>query len=591
MNPFTDYVESGWKLGLNPHPLFDVDHYLNNNIDVLASGDEPFKHYSTVGHTEDHMNRDPNGIFDNSYYRANNPDVVDDGMVTLYHYSVFGDTENHMNRDPNRFFDNSYYNLNNPDVVADPMTASEHWMNFGYIESRPENPNFNPNRNTHPFLDSSDYYIYNDDVRIASYTLPSANPNQHLREFGLIEDRVTHEIARSNNVAEVTKRVTADDESFPVVKQVLKEVNVEATPTEDGQIALTNIFIDEDGSFNILEPVEDAADAVIVGGLTLTIFAGLAIKSGIENYDWQLGLESGFGGFVNNPFFIAPFGVPTGTPAFPEFTESPRIVEIFRPEEIVGSEDIFTLPQESLNIPNTTASPARDELLEGLLNGGIFAGGEEIPQGTYVLISTRDGDLYAYNPNSLSNLKDNSWDSILQENLNAQLDRFDDEILPVRSTLDPRFDDQGNKIPPRTHGIFKVGGNNEGTKFVSGKSNISVKVRTQIVIPQESIFEPYVDDLPTLTSRMIKNDINASLSHVEGHAASFLRLNNLEFGRITINNQDGPCPRCVNGLPRILNDGQILEVIYIDSLGRAITDTFVGGQKFLENRDRSITEF
>ena len=93
--------------------------------------------------------------------------------------------------------------------------------------------------------------------------MPSANPTQHLIEFGLAENRIIHEVFQSDNVAKVTRRITADDESFPEIKEVLNEAGVEATPTEDGQIKLTNIFIGENGSFNILEPVEDAAAVVV----------------------------------------------------------------------------------------------------------------------------------------------------------------------------------------------------------------------------------------------------------------------------------------------------------------------------------------
>ena len=385
MNPFTDYTENGWKFGLDPHPLFDVDYYLTNNSDVLAFGAEPLKHFSTIGHTEDHMNRDPNGIFDTSYYNANNPDVLNAGMVSLHHYVVFGDSENHDNRDPNEFFDNSYYNFSNPDVAAHPMTAVEHWMNYGYIESRPENPNFNPNRNTHPFLNSADYYTYNDDVRIASYASPSVNPNQHFRNHGLGEGRITHEIFASQNQAAFTTVIDADSEGFEFVQNDLNRYGVRAFPQDDGKILISQV---------------GSEGGISVENIVWTVFTGVTYRL-LENSLpgtllklWELQNDRAFSSYSfnftgetvagNDNIFVSP-GTTEGEIRVESFPGNTTI------NEILGSnaDNVFWTPLEPVNetADNTESFPQRDVVLEGLLNGGIFLGGEEVPQGTYVLAS------------------------------------------------------------------------------------------------------------------------------------------------------------------------------------------------------------
>lgn len=54
-----------------------------------------------------------------------------------------------------------------------------------------------------------------------------------------------------------------------------------------------------------------------------------------------------------------------------------------------------------------------------------------------------------------------------------------------------------------------------------------------------------------------------------------------------INNEAGPCFRCVEALPQILNPGQILEVIHSPDGGTTLfVDIFRGGQTFNPQTDR-----
>ena len=47
--PLEHYLETGWREGLNPNPLFDVRWYLSRNPDVAAAGIDPLFHFNTSG--------------------------------------------------------------------------------------------------------------------------------------------------------------------------------------------------------------------------------------------------------------------------------------------------------------------------------------------------------------------------------------------------------------------------------------------------------------------------------------------------------------------------------------------------------------
>ncbi|WP_051036056.1 hypothetical protein [Stanieria cyanosphaera] len=72
MNPFTHYMEYGWKEGRDPNCLFDTSFYLEKNIDVRKAGINPFKHFIQTGYKH---SLDPHILFDTSYYLDKNLDV------------------------------------------------------------------------------------------------------------------------------------------------------------------------------------------------------------------------------------------------------------------------------------------------------------------------------------------------------------------------------------------------------------------------------------------------------------------------------------------------------------------------------------
>lgn len=601
MNPFTDYMENGYKAGLNPHPLFDVEYYLSQNPDVRINGYEPLTHYATVGFTENHENRDPHPLFDTSYYNENNPDVAEAGEIPVLHYSVFGDTESHENRDPNRFFDNSYYNANNPDVEADSMTALEHWSNFGYKESRPESPNYNPNRNPSLFLNATDYYVNNDDVRIASYELPSANPNQHLLEFGLIENRVTHEIFKSDNIVVASKEITANSKEFEPLKYSFSQIGVDLSRTDDGNIEVSQI-----GNFaeKLTYKVGAFLFTFVAGAVIGTYKLGQATREFVDNrFNWELSFDPQ--SMEENSRITISTRPPTGTPPFPEFRESPIQVAIFQLDKVTGIEDIEFIPLDDIDLPNVLKTPLRDEFLEDLLNGGLFLGGQTIPQDTLVVFSSSNDDLFAIDINNYSNVLGNNFtNNIQKENRTSTYETTTllGKELPVRESLPPRVDEQGKILrnpdgslyAQRTHGVFIPEKTTTSIKYVSGQSDVSNRVRENIFVGKN--FEPFAGEtIPgteeNITSLGVKTAINKSFVHAEGHAASNMRELGLEFGQIVINNVDGPCPNCITALPRILPPGATLEVIYTNVAGKVVIDTFIGGQLFNKEFNRKVDAF
>jgi len=376
MNPFTDYIETGYKAGLNPNVLFDVNYYLNKNLDVKNAGVEPLKHYTLFGYGENNLNRDPNALFDTSYYNGNNLDVVNNGMNPLLHYLVFGNSENFDSRDPNFLFDNSYYNLNNPDVARSDMTALEHYMRFGWKESRSENSNFNPNRNPNPFVSSSDYFEINEDVRLASYKLPSANPVQHLLEFGFSENRITHELFTYEHQVKFTTVINSQSEGFAFAQNEFAKLNFKLTPLNTGGILVAQTT--EPGP----NPVE-----ILIKGIAYTIYSAVTYTLSGQLFELvSEGLQ--YANLSFTELTLPPFPVPV--PGKIDIFSSPTGETL---KNITGTEGTFQTPLEPIDelSLNTESFPQRDEILEGLLDGSfIFPGTEKIPIGFYTI-----GDVFS----------------------------------------------------------------------------------------------------------------------------------------------------------------------------------------------------
>ena len=437
MNPFTDYVENGFQAGMDPSPLFDVDYYLETNVDIRDAQIEPFRHYMTTGFSEINASvelpRNPNPLFNNQYYLDTNPDVRINGMNTLRHYVFHGDGENSASRDPSPLFDNSFYNENNPDLEGDGITALEqylftggfqdskqrdpneifdssyynqqnpdvviagivplvHYVQYGWRESYRENPeNFNPNRNPNPFFNTADYFEIHEDVRIDSFINDNANPVQHMLEYGFSESRITSKVFQFENIARVEQEITADSEYFPIAQKEFRKLGSDLRAKDDGTIEISQGMFD-----GVFEPVEKLA-WYIIGGIAVTaINTGEFIGDLADDIIWEVAFNA-FGDETQISGFTASPDIPTGTPPF-EFPESTRTVEIFVPTEIQGTENIFFTPLDDFVLPNDPALPDDRDIVQELIDGSIFTGGETIPQGTYAYPSQIENFRDVYNP-------------------------------------------------------------------------------------------------------------------------------------------------------------------------------------------------
>ena len=393
-NPFTSYTEDGYKLGIDPNGLFDVDYYFFNNPDVLNNGEEPLRHFALTGYTQDNLNRDPNALFDTSYYRSQNPDVVDEDANPLLHYIQFGYKEDFDSRDPNPLFDSSYYKSKNPDIVAADANPLQHYLEFGLDESRRNNPGgFNPNRDPSPFFDTSHYYDTYTDVRIASYELTSANALQHYLEFGpngrfANENRNTHPLLESEDIAAFSTFINSNSEGFESVQNEINNTDngIQISPGGNGTVEVAGALF---------------AVPVIVKGLYYLAVAatGYFVADSFTRATFDEDIEYSNFGFARGEVEGVPYG---GTQPFPEPQEGQITITTFpknvNAEDIVNpaNKDIFFTPLEPIEeISSPNVFPQRDEILDTLLDEPlVFPGTDEIPAGSYAYPSRVNGTWY-----------------------------------------------------------------------------------------------------------------------------------------------------------------------------------------------------
>ena len=107
------------------HPGFDPGYYLAHNPDVKAAGVDPYTHYIDNGWKE---GRDPSAGFSTSYYLAANPDVAAAGVNPLMQFETDGWKQG---RDPSAGFDVRFYLQENPDVAAAGVNPLDHYLVTG----------------------------------------------------------------------------------------------------------------------------------------------------------------------------------------------------------------------------------------------------------------------------------------------------------------------------------------------------------------------------------------------------------------------------------------------------------------------------
>lgn len=81
------YHTIGWRIGLNPHPLFNTKFYLKNNTDVAECGVDPLFHFVFSGMLE---NRITSPDFDTNFYTACYGKSIPSGISAIQHYICHG---------------------------------------------------------------------------------------------------------------------------------------------------------------------------------------------------------------------------------------------------------------------------------------------------------------------------------------------------------------------------------------------------------------------------------------------------------------------------------------------------------------------
>lgn len=148
INPLLHYFLHGWHEGRDPSPHFSTSYYLENNPDIVESGNNPLWHYVTVGSKEGRAARpgdtasdlEPSfeaaavePFFDADFYLAQNSDVAEVGLDPLTHYLLQGWREG---RDPHPDFSTSFYLEENKDVSDTGINPFWHYVVTGKDEGR-----------------------------------------------------------------------------------------------------------------------------------------------------------------------------------------------------------------------------------------------------------------------------------------------------------------------------------------------------------------------------------------------------------------------------------------------------------------------
>jgi len=167
------YITEGWKKNLDPNPYFSTKYYLENNLDVKSSGENPFSHYLPFGKDE---GRAPHPNSKAQLWKENKIEQDHSDLVSLDAVSLIEIIKPH--------FDADVYAAQVEGGFETADAAMLHYINYG------EKENLNPNSN---FV-TAYYRADNDDLKNAEFNLFAHHiihgknegrhtSNQHLLRF------------------------------------------------------------------------------------------------------------------------------------------------------------------------------------------------------------------------------------------------------------------------------------------------------------------------------------------------------------------------------------------------------------------------
>lgn len=166
-DPIVHWISHGWRERRAPHPLFDTDWYLQEHPDVADSGIDPLTHFLNG---DNNASRKPCVVFDSTWYLDQNPQVAASGLNPLVHYLRHGAS---AGLDPSPLFDHNWYMQQSPDVVASGVNPLAHYLAFGATAGRSPCPLF-----------SSSWYVQ----RYPEVANAGINPLVHFLKDGAAKD-------------------------------------------------------------------------------------------------------------------------------------------------------------------------------------------------------------------------------------------------------------------------------------------------------------------------------------------------------------------------------------------------------------------
>lgn len=180
---FEHFLETGWKEGLDPAPMFSTNGYLGRNPDVKEAGLNPLWHYLVYGRHE--RRKMHFGIMDWRRQRRASHNAMKKRQRYRRTLALLRKSS---------LFDATWYKANNPDVDFSEITPEEHYMQVGWREGR--NPSM--------LFDGNAYCTHYSDVQAADVC-----PLLHYLRYGRSENRYTWVLPSFNEMAPTKSDIAA----------------------------------------------------------------------------------------------------------------------------------------------------------------------------------------------------------------------------------------------------------------------------------------------------------------------------------------------------------------------------------------------
>jgi len=166
MDPLIHYVETGWREGRNPNPLFEADWYRQTY--QISENQDSLLHYIKEGAA---AGFNPNPLFWNNWYRGTYPESTGERKTPLADYRGGGWQ---LGRNPNPLFDSLFYAQQYAAELGSSLSPLEHYLVHGFRQQIAEKG----------FFDVA-YYL-EDNPSVAALCIPLL---MHYVQFGADEGR------------------------------------------------------------------------------------------------------------------------------------------------------------------------------------------------------------------------------------------------------------------------------------------------------------------------------------------------------------------------------------------------------------------